>query len=62
MKSRETTDVRMTDDLERKLLQEAIDSQFEYALDRAFVQFFYKLFSVFKMPKGHVRHAVHTAH
>ena len=51
-------DIRLTDDLERRLLQEAIDSQYEWALDRAVKQFFLKIVHFFKAPEGRAYHTI----
>jgi hypothetical protein len=62
MKTLQNTDIRLTDALERQLLQEAIDSQQEYALDRAIKHLFQKVASFFKAPEGRVSQTVRTAH
>ena len=56
------TDIRLTDSLERQLLQEAIEAQQEYALDRAVKQMFSKIVRLFKAPEGRVHVSVSTAH
>ena len=63
MKTLQNTDIRLTDALERQLIQEAIDAHQEYALDRAVKQMFTKVLSLFKAPEGRVQiSAVRTAH
>lgn len=57
-----TSDIRLTDSLERELLAKAIADNQEYALDRAVKQAFTKLFSFFKAPEAGVAHKVSTAH
>lgn len=56
------SDIRLTDALERQLLAQAIEAQQTYALDRAVKQFFQKIMSFFKAPKGRVHNTVRTAH
>jgi len=55
-------EIRLTDALERQLLQEAIEAQQEYALDRALKQMFKKVVALFKAPEGRVHTTVRTAH
>ncbi len=62
MKTLQNTDIRLTDALERQLLEEAINAQQEYALDHAIKQMFQKVASFFKAPEGRVHHSVRTAH
>ncbi len=62
MKTLKNADIRLTDSLERQLLQEAIEAQQEYALDHAIKDLFKKVASLFKTPEGRVSQAVRTAH
>ena len=63
MKTLQNTDIRLTDALERQLLQDAIEAQQDYALDRAVKQMFKKVVRLFKAPEGRVQvSAVRTAH
>jgi hypothetical protein len=63
MKNLESIDVRLTDALERELLQEAIDNQQSYALDRAIVRAFHKIARLFKAPEVQLmHHTARTAH
>lgn len=62
MKTLQNIDIRLTDDLERKLLQEAIESQQQYALDRAVKHLFHRMVSVFKAPSGRAHQTIRTAH
>ncbi len=62
MKTLRNIDIRLTDDLERQLLQEAIESQQQYALDRAIKRLFHKLVSVFKTPAGRTHQSIRPAH
>ncbi|MFC4298329.1 MAG: hypothetical protein WBF84_08885 [Castellaniella sp.] len=62
MKNLQTTDIRLTDALERQLLQEAIEAQHEFALDHAVKHLFQKIAGFFKTPEGRVHHTVRTAH
>jgi len=56
-------EVRMTDALERELLQEAIENQQSYALDHAIGQLFHKVANFFKAPEVRfVSHSARTAH
>ena len=55
-------DIRLTDALERQLLQQAIEAQQEYALDRAVKHMFQKIAGLFKAPEGRVHTTVSTAH
>jgi hypothetical protein len=59
MKTTQNFDGRLTDALERELLQEAIDNQQSYALDRAIVHLFQKAAAFFKAPE--IRLTTHTA-
>ncbi|GAA0235896.1 hypothetical protein GCM10009125_26070 [Castellaniella daejeonensis] len=61
MKTLQNTDIRLTDALERQLLQEAIEAQQEYALDRAIKRMFQKVAGFFKAPEGRVHHTIRTA-
>ena len=62
MKTLTNSDIRLTDALERQLLEEAIASQQEYALDRAIKQLFQTIASFFKAPESRVHHSVRIAH
>jgi hypothetical protein len=63
MKNLENFDVRLTDALERELLQEAIDNQQSYALDRAIGHLFQKIASFFRAPEIRLmHHTARTAH
>lgn len=63
MNNLQNIDVRLTDALERELLQEAIDNQQSYAFDRAVGHFFGKIASFFKAPEVHLgQHTARTAH
>ncbi|CAM3811805.1 hypothetical protein [Castellaniella denitrificans] len=62
MKTLQNTDIRLTDALERQLLQEAIEAQQEYALDHAIKHLFRKVAGFFKAPEGRVHHTVRAAH
>ena len=59
MKDLQNFDVRLTDALERELLQEAIENEQCYALDRAIGHFFHKIVSFFNAPE--VQLTPHTA-
>lgn len=62
MNTMQNLDIRLTDALERQLLQEAIEAQQDYALDRAIKRLFQKVAGFFKAPEGRVNPAVSTAH
>ena len=62
MKTLQNIDLRLTDALERQLLQEAIEAQQEYALDRAIKHLFQKVAGFFKTSEGRVSHTVSAAH
>ena len=62
MKTLQNTDIRLTDALERQLLQQAIEAQQEYALDRAIKGLLKKVASFFRTPEGRVHQTVRTAH
>lgn len=62
MKTLQNSDIRLTDAMERQLLAEAIESQQEYALDRALKQLFQTVIGFFKAPESRVHHTVRTAH
>lgn len=62
MKIPQNTDIRLTDALERQLLQQAIESQQEYALDRALKRLFQKIAGFFKPSHGRANHPVSAAH
>ncbi|HEX7386603.1 MAG TPA: hypothetical protein VF285_04900 [Castellaniella sp.] len=63
MKDLQNIDVRLTDALERELLQEAIDNQQSYAFDRAISHFFHKVVSFFNAPEVQLTpHTARTAH
>jgi len=62
MKTLQNTDIRLTDALERQLLQEAIGPRQEYALERAVTQTRKRLASLFRAPEGRVHVSVSTAH
>lgn len=55
-------DIRLTDALERELLEEAIRAQHDYAFDRAMKQFFHKIASLFSRPQDRASHSVRMAH
>jgi hypothetical protein len=61
MKTLLNSDIRLTDDLERRLLEEAIAAQQEYALDRAVKQWFLKVVSFFRAPEGRAYHTISAA-
>lgn len=63
MKNLQNSDVRMTDELERELLQEAIENYQSYALDRAIARAFHKVIALFKAPEVRLtHHTARTAH
>jgi hypothetical protein len=62
MKNLQNSDIRLTDALERQLLQEAIDNQQRFAFERALEQFFIKISGLFKAPVIGARHTPHAAH
>lgn len=63
MKRLQQTDVRMTDELERELLRDAIENYQSYALDRALARAFHKVVAFFKAPEVHLpHHTARTAH
>ncbi len=62
MKTLQNIDIRLTDALERQLLQEAIEAQQEYALDRAIKRLFQKVAGFFKTSEGRVSDTVSAAH
>lgn len=63
MKNLQNIDVRLTDALERELLQEAINDQQSYALDHAIARAFRQFIRFFKAPQAHLgQHTARTAH
>ncbi|CAM5197745.1 putative protein OS=Castellaniella defragrans OX=75697 GN=HNR28_003092 PE=4 SV=1 [Castellaniella defragrans] len=56
-------EVRLTDALERELLQDAIENQQCYALDHAISQLFHKVGNFFRAPEVRLMpHSARTAH
>ncbi|MFA5663532.1 hypothetical protein [Castellaniella sp.] len=64
MKKTYHSDVRLTDALERKLLQDALEAQQRYWLDHEIKQLFLKVLRIFKTPEDATpaQTAVRTAH
>lgn len=62
MKSNLNANIRMTDDLERRLLAEAIETEYEYPLDAAIKSLFTKVSAFFKSPKVPTHQTARTAH
>lgn len=61
MNNSQYNQIRLTDSMERQLIQEAILSQNEYALDYALRNLFAKAFSLFKGRNAEVRQDVSLA-
>ncbi|MFA7437011.1 hypothetical protein [Castellaniella sp.] len=62
MKKMYNSDIRLTDALERQLLQEAIDAYQTYWLDERIKQLFLKVLHFFKAPEAPTQGSVRTAH
>lgn len=63
MKNTQYSDIRLTDELERRLLREAISAQHSYSLDIPLKDIILKVIRFFKAPEVEVLHGpVRSAH